>query len=200
MSSIEWRGKNSCRLIVSCGFQGKKRIKKTRTVQVAGRTDAERKKAADKLLAEFIVEIERGLVIDGKKLTFKEFVERWLKDYAEIEPGAKDTVPLQGDPGQPHTALTGPSSSLTSSGRHTSSSLRTCSGKTGIRKDGKAGGLSEKTILQHHRIISSILNDAVEWQVIYSNPAARVKPPEGARRIQAKCYDEDQIADPSGTH
>jgi len=40
----------------------------------------------------------------------------------------------------------------------------------GIREDGKPGGLSEKTILQHHRIISSILNDALEWQVIPSNP------------------------------
>ncbi len=63
--------------------------------------------------------------------------------------------------------------------------------ENGIRKDKKEGGLSEKTILQHHRIISSILNDAVQWQVIYSSPAARVKPPKVPKK-QAKCYDEEQ--------
>jgi integrase len=68
----------------------------------------------------------------------------------------------------------------------------------GIRKDRKAGGLSEKTILQHHRIISSILNDAVQWQVIYSNPAVRVKPPKVPKR-QAACYDEDQMVTLLGT-
>ena len=58
-------------------------IKKQRTVHVTGRTETEKRKEAERALAEFTVEIERGLVIDGKKLTFKEFVERWLKDYAE---------------------------------------------------------------------------------------------------------------------
>ena len=43
---------------------------------------------------------------------------------------------------------------------------------------GEPGGLSERTILYHHRIISSILTSAVQWQFILSNPAARVKPPK----------------------
>jgi integrase len=47
--------------------------------------------------------------------------------------------------------------------------------------------------IEHHRIISSILNDAVQWQVIYSSPAARVKPPKVPKK-QAKCYDEEQMA------
>jgi integrase len=42
----------------------------------------------------------------------------------------------------------------------------------------KPRGLSERTILYHHRIISSILTSAVQWQFILSNPAARVKPPK----------------------
>lgn len=44
------------------------------------------------------------------------------------------------------------------------------------------GKLSEKTILHHHRLISSILQVAVQWQVIPSNPCTRVKPP----RVQKK--------------
>jgi len=191
LSSIEWRGKNSCRLIVSCGFQGKKRIKKTRTVQVAGRTDAERKKAADKLLAEFIVEIEHGLVIDGKKMTFKKFVECWLKDYAETNLAPKtlfrykEILDSRILPSLGHLKLDQlrPTHII-----EFENMLR----EPGIRMDKKEGGLSEKTILQHHRIISSILNDAVEWQLLFSNPAARVKPPR-VKKVQAKCFDEDQM-------
>lgn len=37
--------------------------------------------------------------------------------------------------------------------------------------------LSGKSILHYHRFISSILSTAVQWQVLYSNPCARVKPP-----------------------
>lgn len=40
------------------------------------------------------------------------------------------------------------------------------------------GTLSSKTILHHHRLISSILSTAVQWQVIFSNPCERVKPPK----------------------
>lgn len=53
--------------------------------------------------------------------------------------------------------------------------------------------LSNKTIKHHHRLISSILNQAVFWQVIPSNPASRVKPPKVAR-TEAKFLDEKQTA------
>ena len=53
--------------------------------------------------------------------------------------------------------------------------------------------LSNKTIRHHHRLISSILNQAVYWQVIPSNPASRVKPPK-VERVEAKYLDEKQTA------
>jgi len=55
-------------------------------------------------------------------------------------------------------------------------------------------GLSNKTIKHHHRLISAILNQAVFWQVIPSNPASRVKPPKVAR-TEAKYLDEKQTAE-----
>lgn len=51
--------------------------------------------------------------------------------------------------------------------------------------------LSGKTILHHHRLISSILEKAVKWQVIFSNPCARVEPPK-AERKEAEYLDEFQ--------
>jgi len=53
--------------------------------------------------------------------------------------------------------------------------------------------LAGKTINHHHRLISSILNQAVFWQVITDNPAHRVKPPKFERK-EAKYLDEEQTA------
>lgn len=50
-------------------------------------------------------------------------------------------------------------------------------------------GLSGKTILHHHRLISSVLTTAVQWQVIFSNPCDRVKPPK-AEQKEARYLDE----------
>ena len=53
--------------------------------------------------------------------------------------------------------------------------------------------LAGKTINHHHRLISSILNQAVFWQVIPDNPTRRVKPPKVERK-EAKYLDEEQTA------
>lgn len=42
----------------------------------------------------------------------------------------------------------------------------------------KSTKLSRTTVAHHHRLISSILSTAVKWQVILSNPCARVDPPK----------------------
>lgn len=51
--------------------------------------------------------------------------------------------------------------------------------------------LSSKTIHHHHTLISSILTTAVQWQVIFSNPAERVKPPKVEQK-EAKYLDDVQ--------
>lgn len=55
----------------------------------------------------------------------------------------------------------------------------------------KDATLSAKTILHHHRLLSSILSTAVEWQVIFSNPCDRTRPPK-VERDRPKYLDEDQ--------
>lgn len=49
----------------------------------------------------------------------------------------------------------------------------------------KGGTLSGKTMLHHHRLISSILEKAVKWQVIFANPCDRVEPPKAERKEAA---------------
>lgn len=53
--------------------------------------------------------------------------------------------------------------------------------------------LSSKTILHHHRLISSILSTAVQWQVVFSNPCDRIKPPKVEKK-DPRYLDEKQAA------
>ena len=80
--SIEKRGKNSYRLIVSEGYDlhGKPLIHR-KTVHGT-------KKEAEVELEKFVTEVQSGLVIDGKALRFSEFVEIWKRDY-----GSKELAP-----------------------------------------------------------------------------------------------------------
>jgi integrase len=59
-----------------------------------------------------------------------------------------------------------------------------------IPKD-KPRPLSSNTIHHYHRFLSSVLTSAVQWQLIFSNPAERVKPPRVEKK-EAAHYDEDQ--------
>ncbi len=54
--------------------------------------------------------------------------------------------------------------------------------------------LSGKTVLNHHRLISSVLETAVKWQIIIANPCDRVKPPK-ANRKEARYLDEKQAGE-----
>lgn len=54
--------------------------------------------------------------------------------------------------------------------------------------------LSNDTIAKMHRLISSILTAAVQWQVIPSNPCQRVKPPQSEHKEQI-ILDEKETAE-----
>lgn len=57
---------------------------------------------------------------------------------------------------------------------------------------GKPGRLSDNTVSHHHKLISSILQDAVDWQLILSNPAKRIKAPTFVKK-PIQYYDDEQI-------
>jgi integrase len=56
-----------------------------------------------------------------------------------------------------------------------------------------SGKLAANTIVCYHRVLSSVLSTAVNWQVIFSNPCERVKPPK-CERHEAQYLDEKQAA------
>lgn len=54
--------------------------------------------------------------------------------------------------------------------------------------------LAGKTVLHHHRLISSILEKAVKWQILYANPCDRVEVPKVERK-EARYLDEKQTVE-----
>ena len=80
--SIEKRGKDTYRLVVSCGYNlDGKPAKHTKTVHCT-------KKEAEVELAKFVTKVQSGMVADGKSMTFAEFTEIWKRDY-----GSKELAP-----------------------------------------------------------------------------------------------------------
>jgi len=183
--SIERRGKDSWRLVVSAGTgPDGKQDKKTKTVNATSRREAE------KLLAAFVVEVEKGLFIGTTKLTLAEFTQRWLRDYGETNLAPKtlyryrEMLNLRILPAMGHLKIE------QIKPMHLLEFYKNLQ-EDGIRLDNKPGTLSDRTILHHHRLLCALFNDAVEWQVIPYNPAGRVKPPK-VKKKQAGYYNEKQ--------
>lgn len=58
---------------------------------------------------------------------------------------------------------------------------------------GASKSLSNKTILNYHRMLSSVFSTAVEWGVLFSNPCERTKPPRVEHK-DPRYLDEKQAA------
>lgn len=176
--SIEKRGENTYRLVVSGGknLDGT-RYKKTKTIH-GTRTDAEI------ALAEFITEVNRGLVPEGKSITFEEFFYIWDEKYASKELAPKTYSRYIGILKSRILPYLGSFPLDKIKPTDLMNFYDMLENDTQIRRIAKNNGqitlkpLSPKTILEHHRLISAMLQNAVYWQLLPSNPARRVKPPK----------------------
>ena len=188
--SIEKRG-DSYRLVCVVGYnlQGRP-IKKSKTVHCS-------KKEAKIELAQFVADVQKGMYVEGKSLKFTDFVEIWKRDY-----GSKELAPST------YKRYLGilESRIIPFFGHFRVDKIKPTdimqfydllSKDTQIvrRKDnnGKKTGkpLSPKTILEHHRLLRAMLQKAVYWQMIVSNPAERVQAPK-TKKPKRKYYDDEQ--------
>ena len=189
--SIEKRGKNSYRLVCYNGFDlNGKSIRHTKTIHGS-------KKDAKIELAKFVADVQNGMVVEGKALKFSEFTEIWKRDY-----GSKELAPSTYKRyirmletrilpyfGHFYVNKIKPTDIMLFYDQLSRDTQL-------IRKKGNNGAktikpLSSKTILEHHRLLRSMLHRAVYWQMIVSNPAERVQPPK-TMKPKRKYYDDDQ--------
>lgn len=188
--SIEKRG-DSYRLVCVVGYnlQGRP-IKKSKTVHCS-------KKEAKIELAKFVADVQKGMYVEGKSLKFTDFVEIWKRDYGskELAPSTykrylgileSRIIPFFG-----HFRV----DKIKSTDIMQFYDLLSKDTQIVRRKDnnGKKTGkpLSPKTILEHHRLLRAMLQKAVYWQMIVSNPAERVQAPK-TKKPKRKYYDDEQ--------
>lgn len=86
MAYYEQRTKNSYKLTVSLGTNSNgKRIRISKTIKLPeDMPQTKREKELNRLCVLFEKEVNEGLYLEGEKITFSQFVETWLMDYAKI--------------------------------------------------------------------------------------------------------------------
>jgi integrase len=130
------------------------------------------KKAAQQRLTELLSTRDRGIDIQPTKVTFGEYMARWLTDYAAVSV-APSTLARYRIAIDKHVSAHLGSRLLAELRPMDIQRLHsTCLGEK----------LSPRTVVQHHRIVREALKHAVLWQLIPSNPADAVSPPRYERK------------------
>ena len=164
--------------------------------------EAKNDKEVGRLLAKFVTEVENGDFTKASKITFGEFVKKWIENYAEPVLAPKTLhryhellesriLPFMGDKKlekiMPLDLVEFYKSLRT---KHKYTRLF----KDGRREQGEAEKLSEQTIRHHHRLIYAIFEKAIKWGVYKGdNPAKHVDAPKVEKK-KAKYYDMEQVA------
>ena len=134
------------------------------------------RKEAEAALAKWIADIDRGTAVDGSKLTLGEYLDHWLSTYGR--PNLRPTTYRsyeQLTSVHIRPALGGkPLQKLTPAQLQSFYTEKL----TGGRQDGKAGGLSPRTVRYLHAIIREALAQAVKWQMVARNVADATEPPK----------------------
>ncbi len=174
---IRKRGQNSWQITVDAGASpGGKRKRIFETVRGAKR-DAQRR------LHELVASLEKGYSPPVERLTVKEYLERWLKDYVQASLSPKTSE------GYEHICR-----------RY----LFPCLGNiklAGLKpehlqhyySERLASGLSAQTVRHHHMVLHKALQTAVGWGLLLRNTADAVTPPP-AQQPEMQTWNEDEIA------
>jgi integrase len=136
------------------------------------------KRDAERTLREVLLSLEQGTYVKPNKITLGEWLRRWLKDYVSMnttdrtQESYKSIVERHLIPSLGRVALTDLQPV------HIQSYYTDKLDKG--RADGK-GGLSARSIVYQHRILSKSLDYAVKMGVVVRNMAKVVEPPRVAK-------------------
>ena len=166
---IRKRGKNSWTVVVSLGRDPETGKKKYQWHSVKGT-----KKDAERVMADMLHRLDTGGFVKPAKMTVGEFLRQWLRDYvaSNVRPATAQEY-AQKIEGHIIPALGRiPLPQLQPS--HLQAFYRQ-SQESG-RLDGE-GGLSARSVVHLHRILSEALSHAVKWGLLARNVAQAVDPP-----------------------
>ena len=190
MANITKRG-NSYRIRVSNGRKadGTQIMESANFIPDPHKTDKQNQKALEIFVVKFEEQVRNGKFLDGEKITFQDFAERYLEEHAaqhldlNTQEQYKTLLKFHVYPIIGHLKLA----------KVQPRNLNTLYNQLlKERKDGRAGGYSPKTIRHIHTIISAIYSVAIRWNVVLDNPCDRVEPPKGTKGKTVKHFTFEQ--------
>jgi len=192
--SIERRGENSFRLIVSNGTAADgNRIVHKKTIKVSPlKTEDKKVKEAEKALAAFITEIEKGEYSKPSEYSFDDLFEKWINSHqgdkrlaVKTEARYREMYDLRI---KDYFAKYKLENIKADALDEFFIKLR-----KEKRMDGREGFLSEQSIKHHYRLLSAVFSFAYRKQFIKTNPMEFTEPIE-AKQKQTACFDEVQAS------
>ncbi len=193
MASIRERN-GSYQVTVSTGrdIYGKKLRETATFTPDPGLTPKKRQKAVEEFARDFESKVLNGLAMDGRKVTLKEFTDRWLEEYAsqKLQPGTVEKYRDELDKILPVLGHL----KLTELKPHNLNAFFVSLTKDGARKDGKPGGYSRGSIAKTSNVLSSVLRTATEWEIIEKNPLDKVRIQGEAAADKLKFFTPEQAA------
>lgn len=193
MASIRERN-GSYQVTVSTGrdIYGKKLRETATFTPDPGLTPKKRQKAVEEFARDFESKVLNGLAMDGRKVTLKEFTDRWLEEYAsqKLQPGTVEKYRDELDKILPVLGHL----KLTELKPHNLNAFFVSLTRDGARKDGKPGGYSRGSIAKTSNVLSSVLRTATEWEIIEKNPLDKVRIQGEAAADKLKFFTPEQAA------
>ncbi len=186
MASIQKRG-DGYRIVVSMGYDinGKKLVETTTFTPDKGLTPKKQQKAVEEFAYEFEKKCRNHERLEGEKTTLQEFIARWTAEKAQQELQVSTLERYE----QLINSFILPAlghMKLSEIKPHTINGFLVALTKDGSRHDGKPGGYSKGTITKVSAVLSTILQTAVQWELIARNPcdAVRLKAEPAAEKIK----------------
>lgn len=186
------KGDRKYLIIIHLGYDNGKRKTKSKRVDLSRLTQKQAGKEIILMEKAFEDEV-KGYLNNNANMKFKDFVELWINDYAMQQLRPKTIASYQGELKRRITPEFGYMKINQIKPTHLITFYSKLS-KKGARQDGSEGTLSSRTIKYQHQILSSILGQAVKWQVIKENPCKFVSPPKTESLQKKKNYFEDYEA------
>ena len=178
MASIRKR-KNSYQITVSNGRKpdGSQIIHTATFTPDPSMTDKQAKKALEKFAFEFEEKVLTGKYLNGEKITYQEYIEIWLEEYARKQ---METTSLERSEDALNKLILPALGNLKLAKIQPLHIQRFYDSliKNGYDFQGKHKNYKTNTLKRIHQIISSTLNTAVRWQLIESNPCSRISSPK----------------------
>lgn len=148
------------------------------------KTEKQNQKALQAFAVEFEKKVQNGLYLDGEKLTFREFTEIWIREYAKVRLAVTTLYRYQDNLDRYILPEIGSIKMAKIQPRV----LNRLFNKLSER------GIAPSSIRHVRSVISSIFSTAVKWNVCTDNPCRRTDPPRKEYAEDVKHYTLEQAA------